>query len=57
MNLAVLWVVVGSVFDLRSLSEDWTDSTVLWIDHYAFSAVRHTDRDPSFIPNSNPNPD
>ena len=27
-----------SVFDLRSLSEKWAGSTVLWMDHYAFSA-------------------
>ena len=28
-----------SVFDRRSLSERWIGSTVLWIDHYAFSAL------------------
>ena len=39
MNLVALWVVAGSVFDRRSLSERWIGSTVLWIDHYAFSAL------------------
>ena len=40
MYLAVLRVVVGSVFDQRSLSERWICSTVLWFDHYTRSLLR-----------------